>query len=270
MNKKTLIYKNDLKFNHDNNIYENSDFDSDVIKDIYNDYKKKPKIELRIKDSEMENYDYLDLSNLNLDDDLLEKLINLDKIKTLLKKIKFLDLSSNKLKKFIDFSSFKNIIYLNVARNNIEGAIEDNNIIELSCEYNNIISIKSKSIEKLNACDNKIINLEIPKLKIMLINNNNLETLEDQDKVEYLECMNNKLKNIGKFNKLKEIYIANNLIEDFNEMNELKVLNCINNPIKKIKYLGKLNIILCSTPKISSKYNIKNISKIKKDYLINL
>ena len=70
MDKKTLIYKNDLKFNHDNNTYENSDFDSDAIKDIYNDYKKKPKIELRIKDSEMENYDYLDLSNLNLDDDL--------------------------------------------------------------------------------------------------------------------------------------------------------------------------------------------------------
>ena len=270
MDKKTLIYKNDLKFNNDNNIYENSDFDSDVIKDIYNDYKKKPKIELRIKDSEMENYNYLDLSDLNLDDELLEKLINLDKIKNLLNKIKFLDLSSNNLKKFIDFSNYKNIIYLNIARNKIEGDIEDNNIIELSCEYNNIMSIKSKSIEKLNACNNKIINLVIPKLKIMLINNNNLELLEDQDKVEYLECMNNKLKNIGKFNKLKEIYIANNLIEDFDEMNELKVLNCINNPIKKIKYLGNLDLILCSTPKISSKYNIKNISKIKKDYLIKL
>ncbi len=269
MEKKTLIYKNDLKFN-DNIIYENSDFDSDIIKEIYDDYKKKPKIELRIKDCEMENYNYLDLSNLNLDNELLEKLINLDRIKFLLNKIKFLDLSSNQLTKYFDFSLYKNILYLNVARNKIEGNIYDNNILELSCEYNNIISIKSKSIEKLNACNNKIVSLEIPNLKIMLINNNNLELLDDQDTVEYLECMNNKLKNIGKFNKLKEIYIANNLIEDFNEMNELKVLNCVNNPIKKIKFLGNLDLILCSTPKISSKYKIKHIAKVKKDYLIKL
>ena len=40
---------------------------------MYNQYKKKSKIELRIKDSELENYNYLDLSNLGLDDELLSK-----------------------------------------------------------------------------------------------------------------------------------------------------------------------------------------------------
>ena len=147
MEKKTLIYKNDLKFNN-NNIYENSDFDSDVIKDIYNDYKKKPKIELRIKDCEMENYNYLDLSDLNLDNELLEKLINLDKIKFLLNKIKFLDLSSNQLTKLFDFSLYKNILYLNIARNKIEGNIDENNIIELSIKKYLTLSKLKKNILK--------------------------------------------------------------------------------------------------------------------------
>jgi hypothetical protein len=40
---KCFIYKNDLKFNDEINL-ENSEFDSDGILSIYNDYKKKPKI----------------------------------------------------------------------------------------------------------------------------------------------------------------------------------------------------------------------------------
>ena len=268
MEKKILIYKNDLKFN--DNFTEESDFDSENTKEIYNNYKKKPKIELRIKDSELENYNYLDLSNLGLDDELLEKLLKLEKIIFILKKIVYLDISSNKITKNINLDNYKNIIYLNISRNEIIGSIEDNNIIELNCEYNNITSIVSNSIEKLNACVNHINFLNVPKLKILLINNNKLDKLDNIEYIEYLECMDNKIKKLGKFNKLKEIFIANNLVEDFDEMNELNILNCVNNPIKKIKYVGKLNIILCSTPQISSKYNIKNISKIKNNYFINL
>jgi len=47
MEKKILIYKNDLKFNDD--ITEDSDFDTDNIKEMYSHYKKKPKIEFRIR-----------------------------------------------------------------------------------------------------------------------------------------------------------------------------------------------------------------------------
>ena len=76
MNKKIFVYKNDLKFN-DNIDVENSEWESDVVKDIYNDYRKKPKIELRIKDSEMENYEYLDLSRLSITDKLFNDLQSL-------------------------------------------------------------------------------------------------------------------------------------------------------------------------------------------------
>ena len=266
--KKILIYKNDLKFNDD--ITDDSDFDTDNIKEMFSQYKKKPKIELRIKDSELENYNYLDLSNLGLDDELLLKLLKLDKIIFILKKIVYLDISSNKLTKNINLDNYKNIIYLNISRNEICGRFEDNNIIELNCEYNNITSVISNSIHKLNACSNNINYILVPNVKILLINDNKLNKLDTLDHVEYMECINNNIKTVGKFNKLKEIFIANNLIEDINEMNELNILNCVNNPIKRIKFIGKLNIMLCSTPNISSKYNIKNISKINSNYLINL
>ena len=242
MEKKILIYKNDLKFNDD--ITEDSDFDTDNIKEMYSQYKKKPKIELRIKDSELENYNYLDLSNLGLDDELLSKLLKLDKIIFILEKIEYLDISSNKLTKTINLDKYKNIIYLNISRNEICGAFEDNNIIELNCEYNNITSVVSNSIQKLNACSNNITIINVPKVKILLINDNKLNKLDTLEHVEYMECINNNIKTVGKFNKLKEIFIANNLIEDIDEMNELAILNCVNNPIKRIKHVGKLNIIL--------------------------
>ena len=95
-----VVYKNDLKFNEfDISV---SEFESEGIKEIYNNYKSKPKLELRIKDSEMENYEYFDLSKLDLTDELVEKLFCLKKIIFILKKIKFLDLNNNKLKKFPD------------------------------------------------------------------------------------------------------------------------------------------------------------------------
>ena len=50
---KQCIYKNDIKFNKNINL-ENSEFESDNVKDIYIDYNNKSKIEFRIKDCEME------------------------------------------------------------------------------------------------------------------------------------------------------------------------------------------------------------------------
>ena len=74
MEKRILIYKNDLKFNDD--ITDDSDFDTDNIKDMYSHYKKKPKIELRIKDCELENYNYLDLSTWKCSEKDTNKLLH--------------------------------------------------------------------------------------------------------------------------------------------------------------------------------------------------
>lgn len=267
-NKKTcVIYKNDLKFNDID--LTMSEFNSENTREIYNNYKSKPKILLRIKDSEIENYEYLDLSKLELTDELLEKLFELKKIQTILKKIKFLDLSNNRLSKFPSINLYKNIMYLSISYNSIEENIDINNILELSCEYNKIKSIKSNSITKLSAANNQIDQIDIPNIKVLIINNNKINYIPSYTNLEYLECMENKIISIDNMYNLEELYISNNKLEILEYLPKIKIINCINNPIDKIKYFPNLNILMCSTIKVSSQYKISNISKIKKDYLIH-
>ncbi len=264
---KSTIYKNDLKFG-DFDITV-SDFESEDVKLIYNDYKSKPKIELRIKDSQMENYEYLDLSNLEIDDEILPQLLSLNKIKKILSRIKFLDLSNNKITMYPDLSEYKNIIYKSISHNKLSGDIIDNNVIELSCDYNNIKRIMSKSVEKLNAANNSIEYIDIPNIKFLVVNRNKLEYIKSYPDLEYLECIENKINILDSLDSLTELYIAHNNLETLSGLPNIKVLNCTNNPIKKIGYFLKLNLLVCSTPAISSRYVVKELTKIKKDYLIN-
>lgn len=268
-NKKIFVYKNDLKFN-DNFDIENSEWESDVVKNIYHDYKKKPKIELRLKDSEMENYEYLDLSRLCLTDELISDLFFLEKIKYILKKISYLDLSNNDLNHIPDLSNYPNIIYLSISHNNIKGIISNHNIIELSCEFNKITKIISNSITKLAASHNLIESITIPNIQVLVISNNLLANIEEYPELNYLECINNKIKNINNLTSLKELYIANNNLETINNLTNLSVLNCAKNPINKIGYFKNTRMIVCSTPLVSSKYKIINISKVKDDFFIEI
>jgi Leucine-rich repeat (LRR) protein len=266
---KITIYKNDLKFNDNFNL-EDSEWESDMVKDIYNDYRKKPKIEFRIKDTELENYEYFDLSNLGLTDELLYELLILDRIKNILSKICYLDLSSNSLTKFPDLSNYQNIIYLSVGKNNIKGKIENNILKEFSCEYNQITKINSTSITKLSASNNNIESINIPNIEVLIISNNKLSNLDNYNELNYLECINNNIASINNLNKLRELYIGSNNLESIRNMNTLSILNCANNPINKIPFLKQVKMIVCSTPLISSKYKINNISKIKNDFLIEI
>jgi hypothetical protein len=269
MKKKISIYKNDLKFT-DNFDFEKSEFDSDMVENLYTKHKNKPKIELRITDSEMENYEYLDLSSLNLNDDLLNKLIELDKIKFILSKIKFLDLSSNDLTIKPNLTKYKNIIYLSISKNNIAGSIIDNNLIELTCDFNKITKIESQSITKLSANNNTIKTIDVPNIKVLNANNNELSEIDEYYNLEYLECINNKIQIIKNLFKLQEIYIGNNQLEQISNMPSLLILNCVNNPIKKINYFSNVKLIMSSTSIVSSRYSIANITKMKDDYLINI
>lgn len=266
---KNKIYKNDLKF-YENFNFTCSEFDSETVKNIYDLHKNKPKIEMRITDSQMENFEYLDLSNLNLNDELLEQLLNLDRIKKILSKIKYLDLSTNNLIKYPNLIKYNNIVYLSISKNNIGGIINDNNLIELTCDYNKISKIQSSSITKLSANNNLLKNIDIPNIKVLHINYNEITNVEEYFNLEYLECIENKIKNVKNLFKLQEIYIGNNQLENIENMPSLMILNCVNNPIKKINYFENVKLILTSTPIISSKYKIANITKMKDDYLINI
>lgn len=272
MNKKTVtIYKNDLKFT--GNIEETefqTEFESDAVKKLYLEHKSKPKIEMRIIDSKRENYEYLDLSSLDLSDELLDKLLSLERIIQILKKIKYLDISSNSLTKVPDLSQYKNIIYLSISKNKIKESITNNNLKELTCEFNFITKIVSSSIKKLCANNNAITEINLPNIQVLHINNNHLTSIQEYKNLEYLECIGNKITNIKNLPFLEEIYIGNNELSSLENLPNLKILNCVNNPIKKITYFKNVKLILCSTPVVSNSYKISNITKMKSDYLINV
>lgn len=265
---KCYIYKNDLKFNDDLNL-ENSEFESDAVKLIYKDFKNKPKIELRIEDSKMENYRYLDLSKLDINNENLSKLFKLSRIIELLKKIEFLDLSNNNLTKMPNLSIYPNIKYLNISFNNIEQDIIDNNLVELSCHNNKIKSIVSDKLTHVNASNNQIVSIDIPNIKVLVISFNKLNLIPSYVNLRYLECIDNKIININNMLELEELYIGNNNLVSIKNMPRLKVLNCVNNPITKINYFPKLKILMASIAKISSQYIVTNISKVKLEFLIN-
>ena len=269
MNEKMKIYKNDLKFSEKFD-FNKTEFESDSVKNLYNTHKNKPKIEMRITDSQMEKYEYLDLSSLDLNDDLLNKLFSLDKIKYILSRIKYLDLSTNNLVRYPDLSKYKNIIFLSISKNQIEGNINDNNIIELTCDNNKVSKINSSSITKLSANNNELREINVPNIKVLHINNNKISEVGEYFNLEYLECIDNKIKNIQNLFKLQEIYAGNNQIENISNLPSVLVLNCVNNPIKKINYFENVKLILSSTPVVSSRYKISNITKMKDDYLINI
>lgn len=262
------IYKNDLKFNDDINL-QDSEFESDSVKNIYNNFKNKPKIELRIEDSKMENYKYLDLSKLEICDDQLVRLFELEKIKYILKKIEFLDLSHNNLKFLPDLKKYPNIIYLSVSFNLIEQHIQDDNLVELTCHNNKIKSVKSKKLLRLNASHNDIDMIDVPNINVLVISYNKLFWIHSYNGLTYLECIGNQINKIDNMFNLEELYIGDNKVNSISNMPKLKVLNCVSNPLDKIKFFPNLKTLMSSTAKVSSQYNISSISKIKSDFVIN-
>lgn len=268
-NKNTcFIYKNDLKFKTQIDV-QTSEFESDSVKSIYNNFKNKPKIELRIEDSKIENYRYLDLSSLEIDDSYFDKLLELKKIINILTKIEFLDLSNNNISIMPNLSKFKNILYLNVSNNKLSSDIIVNNLIELTCSNNKIRSITSNKLTHLNASNNLITFVNIPNIQILIINKNNIICIKNYVNLKYLECIENSIEKLSDMEELEELYIGNNKLYELSNMPKLKILNCVKNPIEKIKFFPCLKSIMTSTPKISSQYILSSIEKIKSDFSIN-
>ena len=188
----------------------------------------------------------------------------------ILSKIEYLDLSSNKLTIFPDLNKFKNIIVLNISNNKITGDIITDNYEEISCKSNNITSVKSNRLKKLDASNNKIANINIPCVEIMYINENKLNNIDDYKNLKYLECIGNNISKITGMNNLKELYASNNNLATIDNLNELEILNCIDNPIKMINFFPKLKMMIVSTKNISKEFNVSSATKIKNDFFVKL
>jgi len=266
-NKKPTFYKNDLKF-YDKT--DDTEIEDDLTKELYNKFRNKPKIELRIDECIRENYTYFDLSHMKLDDEIINNLFKVQNIKQILSKIYFLDLSNNKLTKIPEINKYTNIKCINISHNNIDGEIINNNWIEISCENNKITNIISNSVERLVASNNKINKINTPNATSIIINDNEITDLDSYNNLEYCEIMGNKLKKINDYENLTELYISNNYVSELGNLNNIKILNCVKNKLEKIPYYSTMHAIVSTTPLISKKYQVENISIMNNDYVISI
>jgi Leucine-rich repeat (LRR) protein len=183
-----VIKKNDLKQIHKIKIDNETTFYDDEIKNLFYKFKDLSLLEYRLYESKMEEYAYLDLSNMNLTDDLFIKIVNENE--ELFKTIPFLDISNNDLTTLFNIDQYPNITILSINNNKIE-------------------SIECKFITELIAFDNKINVINCPDIEYIEIYNNPIDYIPFFKKLKFIKCstkfIDEKYK-IGIAEKLYNIY----------------------------------------------------------------
>jgi Leucine-rich repeat (LRR) protein len=253
MNKKYVVYENDLKYKNMRNINpEQAEwYDESVKKKYEQDFDS---VSARLKNCKKCGYEYLDLSRLDLYVfPILENYINHDNINyDKLTKIKYLFLNDNKLSSCGDeFKQFKNLEVLDISYNNISNVSS--------------ISYLSDTLKEF-ICTNNIIQ-ELPSLKSLII----------------LDCMTNKIKSLGKYPNLKDLICSENELKVINSYKSLKKLICRKNPLTTVyeqlslEYLDcsetlmsgellcmdNINGLICNHTKINNISNLKNLESLE-------
>lgn len=280
LNKKYIVYDNDLKFRELRNIKkENADWDTENVKEQFGaDYDT---IVYRLKESKKNGFQNLDFSRLNL-----EKFPNLTAYKhysELCKNLKYLFLNDNKLRKCDDkIQCFSYLEVLDVSFNEIvEVIFLPKYLKEFVCATNKITNLGNhKYLEKIDCSFNQIENLGYyDNLQDLICNDNKLTKIQSYDTLNRLICKNNPVVTISKQLNLKYLdcsltnitndvgdfpnltsLICNftkvNDIGKFHKLESLEIIGCN----MKIPYIKTLNILLCQDYEsilISSKYKIK-------------
>lgn len=269
------IYKNDLKYKSIRNLDPTRiTWESDDIKKLYYNTNL-DSMEYRLKECEMNDYEYLDLGYMDLTH------INDVPIR-IAKKIKFLFLNNNNLSGLINLSSFVDLEVIDVSYNKIETIIVPPNLKELCCKHNvvkhldltpnlKILDCSFNKIFKIPQslpnleilhCDNNLLE-ELPSflnLKTLTCKNNKINKLGDYQNLVYLDCSYNKIINIGFYYKLKDCICKNNKLNCFPVLSELVYLEIFNNnKIDLLDYMPNLKELYCDLDgiiNISTNYKV--------------
>lgn len=292
MEKKIIIYENDLKFKQNRKI----DFSSNLIEFATNDIKNKAQInfdtiEYRIKEAEKVNFIMIDLSHLSLK--------NLDKIfkQEHYDYCEILFLNDNQLNHTLDFTRFANLKILDIASNKISSLSLPQTLIELTANNNNISVLQNNlnnlkrliinnnqlssleeypNLELLECASNKLQIIKFyPKINKIIAHNNPLKMISSQFTLEYLDIVECPIEDIPLFPNLKHLVASNTKITVINpSMINLEFIEVIGTPIKRMSYFENFDIILLSvnlTNKISSKYNsIANAIILTKGSIVSI
>jgi len=184
---------------------ENNKFENDEINSFYNNCINMTQLEYRIYECKTEEYEYFDLSNLEMTDEKLNDTINLNT--DIFLKINLIDLSNNNITDISFLNNFSNIKYVIASHNKIMD-INLNFVEELDCSENNIENVNSNSIYDLNVSNNILLNYNCPNLKYLNVVNNPIKNIQYQSSLNILSCSTNqisinfKIKHIEKLNKI--------------------------------------------------------------------
>lgn len=212
MEEKKIFFKKDMK--NLKNILEVDKmcFENDEIKKIYEECKNMTSLEYRLYECKNEEYEFIDLSGMDLTDELLNDIIKSHEI--IFKKIKLLELSNNYISDINFLNNFSNIKYVIVNNNELKN-VNLNHVLELECINNKIETINSESIYDLNASNNKLIEYNCPELKNMDVSNNLLEKILYQSTLINLCCSTNQISIDFKIKRIQKI--KNNYYVEFFE-----------------------------------------------------
>jgi hypothetical protein len=274
MEKKILIYENDLKF------MTKADLSSNLIEFTSDDIKNKSTMNLNTVEYRMNeaakvhffmvDYSHLDLKNIN-------RLFNQQTYDC----CELLFLNNNKLSGKIDLTNFKNLKIVDVQHNSLSELILPETIIEITANDNKLEQIQSNldNLERLLINNNKITNIEkyinlellecasnnierinlYPKVKKIIAHNNPLKYIDSNFLLSYLDIVECPIESIPNLPNLKHLVASNTRLTELDPTKfcYLEFIEIIGTPIKRLSYFENFDIILCSyelTNKLSSKY----------------
>ncbi len=278
MEKKYIIYKNDLKFKNERNInFDKIDWEQNDIKHLIKiDHDS---LEYRINESKNTNYNDFDLElmNLNIIPDMIKNNIFLN--------LKHLFLSNNNLSDSIDLSFLKSLEILDLTNNNITKIIIPDSLVELSICKNNLTEfISNNKIKRLKISNNKIKklvvsnNIEIleannnlindydfsnfKKLNKLIIYSNPLSSIKFPPECTYIDLSETNINYIDNLYKIEHLVLNKCInIKNLPLSDNLKTLEIIETPIDKLYFYNNYELILLQlnlTQNVSSKYKKSN------------
>lgn len=292
MDKKYVIYQNDLKHRNMTKLDINKiDWKQNDIRHLYNI--NHDTLEYRFKESEKDNYQHIDLTNLNL--------INLPKqldSNIFYNNLLHLFISNNNIKGKLNLSNFKKLESIDIDNNEIDEIILPESLKELSISNNKLKYIKcNKNLIRIKCSNNLLEKIDLNNnLEICVFDNNKL-TILDMRKLNLCEKIiiyNNPLQNLLTPSSLKYLDLSETLVSELYDCDNLLHLvanKCINltnlpkykniefieiieTPIEKLYFYEKYKLILIQlniTKNISKKYKENNaLIQIRNNILLTI
>lgn len=232
-NKIINIYENDLRYKNYNNIDLKNIENLNLTEDF-------DTIEYRLKEEVSKNNNFLDLSHLDL-----------HKMNIIMpQNIIYLFLNNNQLTSLNFINEMENLKVLDISFNSIEKLERlPYNIEELICKNNKLEFLDFNLHKKLVKVD---------------CSNNNIKEIRNAKNVEILICHHNELDNLDQLEKIKKLECSFNKIKKLNELNFIELLDCSYNRIFEIKSMPKLRFLYCNHNELKNLNNaMQNIEIIE-------